>query len=228
MVIEVNKNTIERYKSHELSPEYFGTVILILNSLYKEDYDFLDTLDDANKQRSIIMLYQYLIRKGFLEYIDEDDGDEVNYRLTERAVEFLSYINNIEPVVTKKDVVVPVSIKDKSEPVESWITSWIDLFPKGSVGGRYLRTKDTECADRMIWFIKEYGYDRDTIFKATKAYIQTQENSSSGHMYTRNSSYFIFKGRSKHDRTSDLATWCERVKNGDIEEIENDAFNKLV
>lgn len=101
---------------------------------------------------------------------------------------------------------------EKSAPdVSEWIEAWIELFPREKIQGRYLRTNKHECADRMRWFMKEYSYDMDTIFKATSLYLETQELSPSGHTFTRNTSYFIFKGRSKSDRTSDLATWCQRA-----------------
>jgi hypothetical protein len=226
--IQINESIIDRYKSYGLSVDYLGSVLFILIGLYEEEYELLDSFDDGNKERRALILYQYLDRKGFLE---RDEDNDTIYSLTERGVEFVSFCKSQMPkgeskpigpnhevdqsqVTTKNLLSVAVQEETNSlnEDVSEWIQQWIDLFPEGKVEGRYLRTNRNECADRMRWFIKTYNFGKHTIFEATKFYLNSQESSSSGHTYTRNSSYFIFKGRSKQDRISDLATWCQRVK----------------
>lgn len=187
-----------------------------------------------------MVLYQTMHRKGLIE---PEDDEDVLYKLTERGVELVKFINSLdvrrsvsghtaiversteedtrirEASSTSKENIVSTRSEIPTE-VSDWIQSWIDLFPSTKIEGRYLRTNKNECADRMRWFLKEYKFDKETIFKATKAYLQSQEASADGHRFTRNSSYFIFKGRTKFDRTSDLATWCQRVVEEGFEERE--------
>lgn len=255
MSIIVNTEIIKRYRNYGLSLDYLGSVIFLLLALYEEDYDLLDAFDDGNKERRVLLIYQTLYRKGFLECND----DETIYNLTEKGIDFIKYIKSFDDgntngssdrVTSGFDKVSSRGINESlegnqqsvtatgqsgedqsqevrgeeprssSEDVSTWIEAWINLFPKEKMQGRYLRTNKHECADRMRWFMKEYAYDMPTIFKATKLYIESQETSPQGHTFTRNSSYFIFKGRTKADRTSDLATWCQRVLDSGNEEKE--------
>jgi hypothetical protein len=231
--IQINQNILDRYKTYGLSLEYLGSVLLILLGLYEEEYELLDSYDDGNKERQVMLLYQYLDRKGLIERSEDD----TIYILTETGVDFIKFVKSEyenASAIFETELTNPVTeglrenavSKPVTQDVSQWIESWINLFPSGKFQGRYLRTNKTECADRMRWFLKNYGFDKDTIFRATKVYLETQEQSQTGHTYTRNTSYFIFKGRSKHDRTSDLATWCQKVKDDNLshkEYVERDA-----
>lgn len=210
----INKNIIERYRSYGLSLEYLGSVIFVLIGLYEGKYDLLDSFDDGNREKRVLILYQYLTRMGFLER-DEEEND-VLYSLTERGIEFVTFV--LGEVGSTKPEIRLVQNEVKESDLSEWIEDWINLFPSGKIDGRYLRTNVNECADRMRWFMKEYSYNKDTIMAATKIYVDSQASSPSGHTYTRNTSYFIFKGRSKHDRVSDLATFCQRYLDGEITE----------
>jgi hypothetical protein len=213
-------------------------------ALYEEEYELLDSFDDRNKQRRVMVLYQTMHRKDLIE--PEDDENTI-YRLTERGIDLVKFLKSLDDTdrneqetlgssraisgsvkqVTREGISSGVQIiktESTTEDVSTWIQSWIEIFPSTKIEGRYLRTNKHECADRMRWFLKEYEFDKETIFKATKAYIKSQESSQDGHRFTRNSSYFIFKGRTKHDRTSDLATWCQRVLEEGFEEKET--FNR--
>jgi hypothetical protein len=79
----------------------------------------------------------------------------------------------------------------------------------------------------MNKFIKEYGYDKDTILAATKAYLKENEDSAEGHLYTSNSTYFIMKERTGDVKNSNLAIACKRYLDGNYinqEYIERDAM----
>lgn len=231
--IQINREIINRYKKEGLSIEFMGSVLFILFSLYEQAFDLLDFIDDGNKEKRVLMLYHYLHRKQFLEPCDE--YSDVNYQLTERAVDFVKFCKSFQVSDSALEQVVPASESslpgpltsspEVSKDVSDWIEEWINIFPKGKYDGRYLRTDKHECSDRMRWFMKNYNFDKELIFRATRAYIEAQEQSSTGHTYTKNSSYFIFKGRSKMDRTSGLATWCQVVldnKEADRDYIERD------
>lgn len=232
--IQINEQIIERYTSQGLSLEFLGSVLFILIALYEEKFELLDSFDDRNKQRRVMLLYQMLHRKEFLEQ-GEDDSI---YTLTERGVEFVNFIKSFDETDSKSNRGSSEGFDssqrgnsgseqessgaggtkaEDSREVAEWIEEWIKLFPPQKIDGRYLRTNKHDCADRMRWFIKQYGYGKDIIFRATKLYLDSQEASSDGHKFSRNSSYFIFKGRTKAERSSDLATWCTRVENGEEE-----------
>lgn len=220
--IQFNERVIERVKSQGISTENMGSALFVLFALYEQRIDLLDLFDDTNKEKRALILYQTLERKGLIEKTDETEQE--HYRLSEKGIDLINFVKaqfTQDTGVTTQTLMPALS----TENVSAWIKKYIDLFPAEKVGGRYLRTNITECTDRMRWFIKTYPYTMDIILKATEDYLSSQALSKDGHMYTVNSSYFIFKGRNRHERTSGLATWCERV--GDSEPI-SDISSKLV
>jgi hypothetical protein len=226
--IQFNARIIDRAREEGISVEVMGSALLILFALYEKRIDLLDRFDDSNKERRALLLYQTLNRKGLLEKTPEDEDE--HYRLTEKGTILVQYIRaqyQEETQSTETDLSNTLLEAATTEDVKSWIKQYIKIFPEGKYSGRYLRTNEMECADRMRWFIKAFPYTRDMILSATRSYISAQSESKDGHTYTQNSSYFIFKGRNKHERTSGLATWCERAISGETEDI-SDISSKLV
>lgn len=212
MKFYINKQIIDRFKKENINSDYIGTIIIILTSLYEKNTQLLDDLDDGNKSKRVLLLYRYLSRKGLLETpVDEDD--ECHYQLTEKGVTFTNFLLSFdgnENEVYKEMLSEVIDIEDS---VSEWINEWLELFPQEKHFNRSLRTNARDCADRMKWFRTQYFYTKDEIFRATKNYLECQRISPDGHKYTRNSTYFISKGRGSADRISDLATECEKVKN---------------
>lgn len=226
--LQFNENIITKYKSYKLSVDYLGSVMFILFALYEDRADLLDIFDDDNKEKRAVILYDYLLIKGFLDEASEDS--EFLYELTPKAIEFIDFINIENEGIELKEKPVVVKVEEKKEEkVEDWIAEYVSLFPAHIVAGRYLRAEKVGCANKMAWFMKNYGFDKPTIMKATVRYLEEMERN--GFIYSRNSSYFIYKqeaGR-KTDRISDLATWCERVMNEGDENIpDSTAFDKLI
>lgn len=202
--IQFNKNIIKILKAYDLKIDHLGSALFILFALDEKRYDLLDDFDDGNRERRAVILYKELERRGLLESTKEDE--KYNYKLSvkaEEAVELMrkEFSNALQADVTA-DVLEEIV---KIEEIEDWINEYIDIFPKR------FRDHYKTVAERMDDFIKTYKYDKDVILKATKAYIKEQDNSDNGHTYTRKSIYFIYKGISK-DRISDLATWCDKIK----------------
>ena len=65
---------------------------------------------------------------------------------------------------------------------------------------------------RLIKFLNEYDYSLDEIAKATDLYINTLKEQGSIR-YIRECGYFISKKIDGVEQ-SDLAKWCEELKNG--------------
>ncbi len=217
--IYINKDIVSRFKQEKIDIDYIGTIIIILLCLYEKNYELLDEIDDANKSRRLLTLYRYLYRKGLIIPPDEEDEerDIVHYILTEKGAAMANYVlsfNDDEVEVRKEYLseVLETEAKEAEAPIADWIEEWIELFPEGRFSGRLLRTNGRDCLDRMTWFIKTFKYTKDHIFEATRQYIRDQAASPEGHRYTRNSTYFICKGRGVNERISDLATACAKLK----------------
>lgn len=229
--IQFNANIFKRFQELKLSMEHVGSIIFILFALYEERYDLLDAFDDSNRERRAVILYDHMVIKGLIRPALEDE--DVNFALTDKGIELIDFVKSEfekEHAVIQVEELEVQAEKEVDQSPATWVADWLELFPKGKVNGRYLRTNKTECLEKLKWFMKTYDYDRDTIFRATKAYLDTQASSEQGHTFTRNSSYFISKqlGNSRADKISDLATWCERVKDNDVPESQEDVFNRLI
>jgi hypothetical protein len=200
-----------------------------LFGLFDGKVEMLDCADDSNKERKMGILYKQLARRGFLEETKGAKGTPA-WRLTPMGNEFVTYLReeyndelatSDEPKRVKEDpqmedFAVVAEEKDELEIlVASWIKEYADLFPKpAAAGGKILRDHPHALISRMKAFVKQYNYDKDTILKATKMYLDEQEASLEGHKYTRTSKYFISKDRGE-SYISDLATWCKRVTDGE-------------
>lgn len=227
MKIYINKQILDRFKQENISLDYIGTIIVILLCIHEENYELLDQIDDGNKSKRLLLLYRYLVRRGILAEQDgEDDEVAPLYVLSNRGeglVNFILAFDEDEMEVKKE---CANEILETEQKIDEWIGEWIELFPDGKHFGRNLRTNIKDCSDRMRWFMKHYDYSREQIFIATKMYLEAQRTSPEGYKYTRNSTYFICKGRGSIDRVSDLSTECEKViKEGykETEYVERDS-----
>lgn len=89
---------------------------------------------------------------------------------------------------------------------DNQIKLFINLFPAERLpNGNMARQSFNEVKKKFQLFFLEYDYDWDTIFKATKKYIEYYKNKD--YNYMRNCKYFILK-----DNNSDLALECDSIK----------------
>lgn len=209
--MDMNAKFVKNIKSYGINADVIGTVIFIMMSLEKKRYDLLDALDDGNRERRIVMLYQMLQRLELLSPTDEDA--EVHYEITDKGYDFLNYIHtelNSDEVLEEAEVDEALE-RVKDNTVADWILEYINLFPAGIVEGKRLRVGSAECIPKMNNFITKYGYDKDTILEATRLYLEDEHG---GRMLTRNCKYFIEKHDKEKGYISDLLTYCERVVEG--------------
>lgn len=195
--LEIGEEVINYLKQDNVPMNLAGSMLLILMALYHDNYGFLDTLNDNNREKQVMLLYQMLLRK---EYIEETEGEEMEqalYKLTEKGENFIRYAESTALTVTS------VQTNDFS-----WVRDYNNLFPEPIRGQRNLRGNEQSCISRMRWFMKTYNYTKEQILAATEEYLNSQAASEDGHKYTVTSDYFIRKG-SGVDATSRLAQACE-------------------
>lgn len=107
----------------------------------------------------------------------------------------------------------PLEVAVVEDDVEHWIEDWRNLFPAGinRNTGRMYKGDAFDCKKKMKAFLIKYEYDKDTIFKATKAAIK--EFGLKGFLYFPQADYFIHK----QHKGSMLSQWCEKVAQGIVE-----------
>lgn len=217
--LDISKEIVDSLKTDNIPLNLAGSVLMILMALYHDNYAFLNYLDDRNKEKQIMLLYQMLYRKGYIDETSEEEMEEALYKLTEKGENLIRSAESTFSVVELNE-----GDNLNENDVESWIQDFINLFPEPIRGQRNLRGDIDSCTKRMKWFIKKYKYTKEHILGATEEYINSQASSEDGHKYTVTSDYFIKKGTGL-DATSRLAQACESY---DPLAIRNDYFRDTV
>lgn len=108
-------------------------------------------------------------------------------------------------------------------PLEEFCTYLNDLFPKGiKTGGKPVRSAiGIPVVKKLKQFEKDYKYSRETIVKATKAYVLDRKKSN--YSYMKVFSYFI----NKVGEDSTLAAWCEQILDANTNTNISDAEGRI-
>lgn len=199
-------NVIKRLKEAGFFPDTMLTALLVLECLENGDLQTLDTLDDSNTSKRMLLLYYDLIRRELIE--SDPENTIAIFKITEKGSNFLKYVLN-------KNI--------EEEKVEDWIEPWIALWPRGVItGGKLVRSDAKGCLKKLKAFIKDYKFTKYDIFKATISYIKSFE--STNYAFMKAATNFIHK----RGEGSELASWCEKVLNTESEEIYTTIDNGLI
>ena len=99
------------------------------------------------------------------------------------------------------------------------IVEYNQIFPNRKLSsGKYARVNPKSLENAFRWFFENYDYDWNTIISATIKYVD--EYSVRRYEYMRTSQYFIRKQNTDKTWDSDLATYCELIKDGEDELID--------
>jgi hypothetical protein len=101
--------------------------------------------------------------------------------------------------------------RDLSIP-PTWLADFISKFSAKNLGVSGKTTDKSSVVKRLIKFLSDYDYTLEEISQATDLYISTLKQQGSI-KFIRECGYFIFKKVDGVDQ-SDLAKWCEELKNG--------------
>ena len=189
--LTITQELIKYLKGKGFYPDTLLSKYVILYCLYNHQEPILDDFDDFSTSKRFMVLYIELMKDGFVT----ENGDEYIFKLTPKAITLMEEINQILKPEEKE-----------ADKVDDWIQEWIELFPSGvKTGGKLVRSDKKSAHLKMKKFVKNYKFDKDTIFKATQSYLQDRERN--GWQYTKAAVYFI----DKRDEGSGLAEWCEKV-----------------
>jgi hypothetical protein len=94
------------------------------------------------------------------------------------------------------------------------IEAYLELFPKFKLpSGKYARADKTNLEGNFRWFFESHKYSWETVFNATKLYLDQYERQ--GYKYMRTSQYFIRKQNPDKTYDSELANYCDMITNGE-------------
>lgn len=162
----------------------------------------------------------------FLQSIVNKESTKIINRAQEiRKLQNKGYID-IKFKLTDK--VKEISFLFKKTTVnEDFIEKYIELFPKIKLpSGKYARSHRTNIEASFKWFFKTYSYDWETILKATEYYVKEYETKN--YMYMKTSQYFICKTNIDKSKDSELANYCEMLKDGTLGRESDSYFSEKV
>ena len=128
-------------------------------------------------------------------------------KLTEHA---LATINNIETLF-----ITPKKLKQNElmgDDYKKDISDFINSFPTTKLpNGKYARSNTKNIETNFQWFFENYEYSWETIKQATHMYVS--EYRANNYLYMRTALYFIRKNDGTKTVHSDLADYCDKIKN---------------
>ena len=105
------------------------------------------------------------------------------------------------------------------------IEAYVNIFPNKKLSsGKYARVPAKNLENAFRWFFDTFSYDWETIFQATQKYVLEYE--SKNYDYMRTAQYFLRKQNIDKSWDSDLATYCEFLKDNPDED--KDVFSELI
>ena len=137
------------------------------------------------------------------------------YSWTPKALEDLDFSKSIGELISPSSNPTPVTNQTPKKEIvisATWLAEFVGKFSAKNLGVSGKTTDKSSVVKRLIRFISEYDYTLEEISQATDLYINTLK--SQGNIrFIRECGYFIYKKIDNVDQ-SDLAKWCEELKNG--------------
>lgn len=107
----------------------------------------------------------------------------------------------------------------------SKIRAYVELFPTGKLpSGKPARSNPKNLETSFRWFFETFDYDWETVYAATKMYLDEFERNN--FKYMRTSQYFVRKQNQDKSFDSELANYCEQYLSGDV--TDNTHFSENV
>lgn len=138
--------------------------------------------------------------------------------LTHKAIELVSRIEKLYTMSKKLTASKLMGVRYKEK-----ILQYNEIFPNIRLpSGKAARSAIGNVESSFKWFFEHHRYTWDTIFKATRVYLD--EQALKNFKYCRTSQYFIRK-----NNISDLADLCHALETGgDIRQSDNNHSIKVV
>jgi hypothetical protein len=140
-----------------------------------------------------------------LRILKTDGWVSEDNKLTAKAIQLIDEVEltfTIKQKKQRKTLLGPDALEN--------IIRYREMFPKGLLpSGASARVNVKELEKKFTWFFNTFEHDWNTIFKATRDYIDLYE--ARGYLYMQNSSYFISREDKQKNITSSLATACDNI-----------------
>jgi len=161
--------------------------------------------------KQYIILIMYFNKKNISEENKQTLSDKlfdcITNTLTDHAIKALNSIEKL--FITDKKIKTDTLMGNN---YDNEINDFIKKFPTTKLpNGKYARSNKKNIETNFKWFFENYEYSWENIQQATSMYIN--EYRSNSYMYMRTALYFIRKNDGTKTVHSDLADYCDKIKN---------------
>ena len=106
------------------------------------------------------------------------------------------------------------------------LNEYREVFPNNKLpSGKPARVNVRTLENSFRWFFENYDFSWDEIIDATKMYVNEYRDAE--YMYMKTSQYFISKEDKNKVKSSDLADYCDMIRDG-VEPEDNHFKEKVV
>ena len=106
------------------------------------------------------------------------------------------------------------------------LNEYREVFPPGKIpSGKPARVNIKTLENSFRWFFENYDFSWDEVIDATKMYVNEYRDKE--YMYMKTSQYFIAKEGKNKVKSSDLADYCDMIRDG-VEPEDNHFKEKVV
>jgi len=175
----------------------------------------------VDNSTSIETINPHLEIRGLVEqkYVNYEKGKSVDITKKGRDI-----IEKYDAYFTKakKKTNIHLMGKEYTEKVEEYR----ELFPAGKLPhGKPARVNVKTLINNFRWFFENYDYTWEEVIDATKRYVN--EYAQKDYLYMQTSQYFISKADQSKVKQSQLADYCDMIRDG-VEEEDNNHFSENV
>ena len=105
------------------------------------------------------------------------------------------------------------------------LNEYREIFPAGKLpSGKPARVNVKSLENSFRWFFENYDFSWDEVMNATRMYVNEYRDKE--YMYMKTSQYFIAKEGKNKVKSSDLADYCDMIRDG--VQTEEDHFKEKV
>ena len=105
------------------------------------------------------------------------------------------------------------SIQLMGKKFNTKLNEYREIFPAGKIpSGKPARVNIRTLENSFRWFFENYDFSWDEIIDATKMYVN--EYRDKDYMYMKTSQYFVSKEDKNKVKSSDLADYCDMIRDG--------------
>jgi hypothetical protein len=189
-------------------------VLTVFNSIIEEGLTpnqfYLLCCINESMSPPLINMHQELRHLVVNQWIkDNTSAEGPNYELTPKGYSIIAKVGSYMGVQVKAamNTIMGDEFNKNCE-------TYNNIFPRMKLpSNKAARAPIKEIVTAFKWFFENHDYDWETIHLAAATYIESEK--SKNFKYTRTSKYFIRKQDTDKSWSSDLAAYCELVKNGE-------------